>query len=140
MKRSCVLYTGIVCIKCNDILYTHAGELLKCGSTVERFAADTFALAAFIEIRHDDIDSAGFAADCSNGTLQILEVIIRGHQVCETADSVGKTVVAYIHHKVNIVATDGFTDLTFTFTGTKTWCFDINDVRITSVSLKCKRI
>ena len=129
-----------MCIKCNDILHPHAGELLKCGSTVEGFAADTFALAAFIEIRHDDIDSAGFAADCSNGTLQILKVIIRRHQVCETADSVRKTVVAYIHHKVNIVTTDGFTDLTFTFTGTKTRCFDINDVRITSVSLKCKRI
>ena len=89
VKRSCVLYTGIMCVKGDDILNTHVDQLMKCIGTVKRLSSDTFVLAALIEIWHDYVDSAGLSAYSSDNTLHILEVIIRGHKICVRSDRIG---------------------------------------------------
>ena len=76
VKRCSVLYTGIVCIKGDDVFYAHAGQFLKCRSTVQGFTAGTLALAALIKVWHDNVDTACLTADSCNHTLQILEVVI----------------------------------------------------------------
>ena len=50
MKRSRILYTGIMCIKGDDILNTHIDQLMKCIGTVKRLSSDTFVLATLIEL------------------------------------------------------------------------------------------
>ena len=138
MKRSSILYTRIMCVKSDDVLYAHSGQFLECRCTVQRFTASTFALAALIKVRHDDIDTACFAADRCNHTFQILKMVVRRHQVGESADTVSQAVVGYIYHKIDIITTDRFIDLTLTFTGAKTRSFDIDNVRIALISFKCE--
>ena len=140
VKRSCVLYTGIMCIKGNDILNTHIDQLMKCIGTVKRLSSDTFVLAALIEIWHDHIDSAGFSADSGDNTLHILEMIIRGHKIRVRSDRIGQAIVSYIYHNVDVITADRLIDGTFTFAGAETWSLGIDDVRITFVSLECEGI
>ena len=89
MKRSRILYTGIMCIKGDNILNTHIDQLMKCIGTVKRLSSDTFVLAALIEIWHDHVDSAGFSAYSGDNTLHILEMIIRGHKIRVRSDRIG---------------------------------------------------
>ena len=77
VERDCVLYSGVVGIEGDDIVHTHFYKLLKCDGTVQGFTAGTFMLSAFIEERHDNIDSSGLASHGGYDTLQILEMIIR---------------------------------------------------------------
>ena len=140
MKRSRILYTGIMCIKGDDILNTHIDQLMKCIGTVKRLSSDTFVLAALIKIWHDYVNSAGFSADGSNDTLHILEMVIRRHEVCVRSDRIGKTVVGHIYHNIDVVTTDRFVDGTLGFAGTETGILGFDNVRITFVSLECERI
>ena len=57
MKRSSILYTRIMCVKSDDVLYAHSGQFLECRCTVQRFTAASFVLTAFIQEGHNDIDS-----------------------------------------------------------------------------------
>ena len=140
MQRSCVLYTGIMCIKSNDVLYTHAYKLLKCCCTVQRFSAVADVLTAFIQIWHNNIYSAGFASNCADYTFQILKMVIRGHKILIWSDIISKAVVAYINHKIDIITTYGFHDRTFRLTGAETCCLDRDQIRISLITLECKGI
>ena len=136
MKRSRILYTCIVSIKGDDVLNSHFGQFLECRCTVKRFTSHTFALTAFIKIWHDNVNSAGFTADCSNCTFQILKMIIRGHHIGIPADRVIDAVITDIYHKINIITTYGFADFTLTFTGTETWGLYVYNVGVALISFE----
>ena len=76
-------------------------------------------LAALIEERHDDIDTARLPSDRGDDTLQILKVVVRGHVVDLTVQGIGQAVVADIHHQVQVLAAYRFGDNAFRFSGTK---------------------
>ena len=64
-------------------------------------------LTAFVEERHDDIDTACLSANGSNNTFQILKMIIRGHMVGTSVQGVSQAVIADINHQINIFSSDG---------------------------------
>ena len=136
MQRSSILYTCVMSIEGDDIFYAHIDQFLQCRCTVKRFTSDTFALTAFIKVWHDNVDSAGFAANSSDRTLQILEVVVRRHHIGVSADGIIDAVVTNINHNINIIPTYGFADLAFTFTGTETRGLNIDEVGITLISFK----
>ena len=69
MQGNRILYAGIMSIKGDDVFYTHAYQLLKCSCTVQGFSAVADVLAAFIQVWHDYIYSAGLSADCADHTF-----------------------------------------------------------------------
>ena len=140
MQRCCVLHARVMCVKGDDVFHTHTYKLLKCCCTVQGFSAAADILAAFVQIRHDHVYSAGFAADCADYTFQILKMVIRRHKILVWSDAVGKTVVTYINHQIDIVTTYRFHDRTFRLTGTETCCLDRYQIGISLITLKCKRI
>src|SRR5699024_3404419 len=101
--------------KGNDIVHTHFYKLLKSQRTVQRLTAAALVLAALVEERHDDIDTARLPSDRGDDTLQILKVVVRGHVVDLTVQGIGQAVVADIHHQIDILSTDGFAEYAFCF-------------------------
>ena len=113
MEGSGILYTGIVSVKGDNVFNAHAGKLLQGCCAVQGLTAHTFALTALVQIGHNDVDPAGFSADSADNALEILEVIVRRHQVGKAADAVSKAVIAHIYHQIDIVSPDGFRDNRF---------------------------
>ena len=74
----------------------------------------------------------------SNGStdqsFQILEMIIRGHMVGVTADTVRDAVVGDIHHGEKVNAADRFIDDSFRLAGTKTRAFAVQKIGIDIVA------
>ena len=77
VKRDRILYTRIMCIEGDDVVNTHADQLLKCQCAVHGLTCSTSVLTALIQERHDNSDSSCFTICCSDHTFQILIVIIR---------------------------------------------------------------
>ena len=67
-------------------------------------------------------------------------MVVRGHQVGEAADTVGHAVIAYIYHKINVIAADRLCDHGFSFSGTKTGSLYSEDVGISLITFKSKGI
>ena len=65
-------------------------------------------------------------------------MVIRGHQIFVLSDGVGDAVVAYIYHDIDIVAANGFGNGAFRFTGTETGILNLDLIRISLISFKCK--
>ena len=127
-------------IEGDDILHTHVYQFLKCSCAVKRFSACTDILTAFVQIWHDDVYSAGLAADCTDYTFQVLKMVIRGHQICVLSDIVSEAVITYIYHQIDIVSTYRFHDRTFRFTGAETGCLNRNEVRTSLIALECEGV
>ena len=72
-------------------------------------------LTAFIEKRHDDVNTSCLSAYCGNDTFQILKMIIRGHMIGMAAQRVGQAVVADVNQQVQVIAADGIVDDAFCF-------------------------
>ena len=140
MQWCCILYTSVMCIECNDVLHTHAYKFLKCCCAVQGLSAAADILAAFIQIWHNNVYSAGLSADSADNTFQILKMVIRGHKILIRSNIIGKTVVTYINHQIDIITTYGFHDRAFRFTGTETCCLNRDQIGISLISLECKRI
>ena len=77
-QRDRVLNTRVVRVECDNIIHAECFELLKDICAVERLASASNLLSAFVEIRHDDIDSVGFSAGGSDDALEIRKREIRG--------------------------------------------------------------
>ena len=77
MERDCVLYTWVMCVKSDDVVYTHANQFLERECTVEGFSGTSLVLSALVQEWHNYVDTAGFSTDGSNHSLQVLEMIIR---------------------------------------------------------------
>ena len=97
MQRNCILYTRIVSIESDDVVYTHAYQLLQCQRTVQRLTGRSLVLTALVQERHDDRDTTGLTTDCCDDTLQILIVIIGRHMILITAQGISHGVVQYIY-------------------------------------------
>ena len=60
--------------------------------------------------------------------------------VLKTADLIGQTVIAHIHENIQIRATNGIMDLSFSLTGTKARAAAAQKIRIFHIARKlCKR-
>ena len=70
-------------------------------------------LSAFIEERHDDVDTSQRTVAGSDDTLQILVVVIRRHVVGIAVHVVSNTMIAYIGENEQILTADGLADLRF---------------------------
>ena len=77
VQRDCVLHTRIMSVKGNDIVHSHAYQLLQGKGTVQRLPSIALMLTALIEERHDDIDPPALAADGRDHPLQILKMVVR---------------------------------------------------------------
>ena len=64
-------------------------------------------LSAFIEERHDDVDTSGFSVAGGDDTLQILVVVIGRHMVGIAVHVVSNTMIAYIGENEQILTADG---------------------------------
>ena len=93
-------------VKGNNIFHTHAYKFLKSQSAIQRFSGTSLVLPAFIEERHNDIDSSSFASDSGDHSFQILEMIIRRHMIRPAGQGIRNIIIAYIHHQVEIFAAD----------------------------------
>ena len=69
VQRDGVLDTGIVCIEGDNIVNAHPDQLLQRDCAVQRLTHGALMLPALVQIRHDDGDPAGFAADSGNDAL-----------------------------------------------------------------------
>ena len=97
MQRNCILYTGVVSIKSDDVVYTHAYQLLQCQCTVQRLTGSSLVLTTLVQERHDDRNTTGLTTDCCDDTLQILIVIIGRHMILITTQGISHGVVQYIY-------------------------------------------
>lgn len=97
MQRNGILYTGIMCIESDNVVYTHAYQLLQCQCTVQRLAGSSLVLTALIQEGHDHSDTTGLTADSCDDTLQILIVIIGRHMVLVATQGIGHGVVQDIY-------------------------------------------
>ena len=133
-ERDSILYSRVMCVECDDVVYAHADELLKCESAVQRFTGTSLVLTALIEERHDDVDTASLSADSGNDPFQILEMIVRRHMIRVSCQRVGYTVVADIYHQVEIFSADRLGDDAFCLSGTKTrnLCVDKKSILLIS--------
>ena len=134
MQRNRILHTWIMCIKGDDIINTHMNQLLQCKCTVKGFTGCSLVLAAFVEEGHDHSDPSCLTTDCSNDTLQILIVVIRGHVVFTSAERIGQAVIGNINENIKICTTDRFQDHTLCFTGTKTRYLGFQNVGIALIT------
>ena len=75
IERDRVLDTGVMSVEGENIIDSHTDELLQSECAVQRFPRSTLGLNTLIEIGHDHCDPAGFAADSSDHTFQVLEMI-----------------------------------------------------------------
>ena len=128
MKRNGVLYSGVMRIEGNDVVYAERSKLLKGKCTVQGFSCGTLMLSSFIKEGHDYVDSSCFSADCGNDTLNILEMIVRGHVIGMSANGIGFVVVADINQNVDVGATYGFVNRTFGFAGSETGKLGIENI------------
>ena len=76
-ERDCILYTRIVRIECNDIVYAHAYQLLQCQCTVQRLSSASLMLTALVQEWHNDINTSCLTTNGSNNSLQVLIMVIR---------------------------------------------------------------
>ena len=119
VERDRVHDAGIVRVEGDDIVDAHADQFLQRDRAVKRFARCALVLAALIEIGHDHGDPAGFSADRSDRSLEVLIVIVRRHMVLKSEHLIGLAVVDNIRDQVQIHSADGLGHYTFAFTGTK---------------------
>ena len=135
-QRNCVLYTSVMSVKGDDVFNTHVYQFLESQCAVQRFTGGAFVLTAFVQHRHNNVDTTSFTTDCSDDTFDVLEVVIWAHWNFHAVHIVGHTVVEYIAYDENIMATSGFQNGTFCFTGAETWAFGFQQVGITDVAVK----
>ena len=121
-------------IESDDVFHTHLDQFLQCQCTVEGLSAGTSVLAALIQKWHDYVDSSGFSGDGSNDSFQVLIMIIRGHMVGLSRQRICQTVVADIYQNIDIIATYGFLQDTFCFSGTETGKIRPDQVSISVVA------
>ena len=134
MQRNRVLYTRIVGVEGDNVLYAHRGQLLQAECAVERLSSGSFMLTAFVQEWHNNIDSTGFSTDSCNDTLQILEMVIRRHVVCVAAKRIRQTVIADIKQNVDIISADRFVDDTFCLSRTETRNLRLNDIAVALIA------
>ena len=140
VERNGVLYAGVVSIKGNDIVDTHAGELLQGDRAVQGFTRGSLGLKAFIQIGHDDRDAAGFSADCSNYTLEVGEMIIRRHVVVKSKHAVGLIVVDHVHKDVEVHAAHRLCHNSLALAGSETGLFGIDDIGGTEIACESRAV
>ncbi len=92
-------------------------------------------LPAFIQKRHDYIDTSCLTSDGGDHTFQVLVMIVRGHVVDMSCKRIGQTVVAYIYHKVDILSANGFVNNALGFPGAKTRHFCVDQIGIPLISV-----
>ena len=93
-------------------------------------------LSAFIEERHDDVDTSGFAVASGDDTLQILVVVIRRHVVGIAVHVVSNTMIAYIGENEQILTADGLADLRFGFTASETGHIHVYEIVALDIAVK----
>ena len=87
-----------------------------------------FVLAALVEIGHDHIDAAGFSAHGCDHPLQVLEMVVWGHDIFVTAHIISEAIIAYVYHDIEVVAADGFADGPLGLAGAETGDLGADDV------------
>ena len=116
VERDRVHDAGIMRVEGDDIVDAHADQLLQRDRAVKRFACGALVLAALIEIGHDHGDPAGFTADRSDRSLEVLIVVVRRHVVLKTEHLIGLAVVDDICDQVQVHTADGLCHYAFSFT------------------------
>ena len=94
-------------VKSENVVDTHAHELLKRDRAVEGLPGGALLLAALIEIRHDHSDPAGLSADGSDDPLEVLEVIVGRHMILESEHFICLAVVDDVGEKIEVHTSDG---------------------------------
>ena len=92
-------------------------------------------LTSLVKEWHNNVDTVCFTGGCGDNSLQILVMVIRRHVVLMTAYAVSKAVIGHIYHNVKVCTTNGFFDVTFTFTGSETRAFAVYKERFFCIAL-----
>ena len=58
-----------MCIKSNNVVYTHANKLLKRKRAVKRFTGSSLMLTAFIKEWHNNVNTTSLTTYSSNDSL-----------------------------------------------------------------------
>ena len=140
VERDCVLHSGIVSIKGDDIVHAHTGKFLQSDRAVQGFTGGSLGLKTLIQIGHNDCDTACLSAYCSYYALEVGKMIIRRHVIVKSEHAVSLVVIDYIHKDVEIHAAYGFVYDTFTLTGTETRFLGIDDVSRTKIACKGRTV
>ncbi len=120
---------GIMGVEGDDVVHAHADQFLQGDGAVQRLAHGALVLTALIEIRHDDGDAPGLAADGGDHTLEVLIMVVGRHVVLHAAEPVGLAVIAHIHQQIEIHAADRLADHALAFTGSETRQITVYNVR-----------
>ena len=127
-----------MCIEGNDIFDAHMDQILQCLRTVQRLTSVSAGLAAFIQVRHDDVDPSGLAADGGNHPLQIQKMIVRGHMVRFAAHLVGETVIADVDQNIQIFTADRVVDDSLAFPASESRILRADQVVVPGISFKLR--
>ena len=95
-------------IKGDDIGNTHSLQLLKSHGAIQAFPVTAAVLPAAVKKRHNDTNPVGLSAGSLDQTLQIHEMIVRAHGILPVKQGILATVIADIHHKIEILAAHSF--------------------------------
>ena len=117
-------------IKCNNVVDTHTYQFLKCECAVERFSRGSAVLSAFIEHRHDESQSASFAADRADHTLDVHKMIVGAHRNLLTIHFVGYAIIENVRENISIMTAKRFVNDRLTFTGAEARAFRVYEIRI----------
>ena len=127
-------------IEGNDVLNTHALQLLQSNRAVQAFPGNTPVLPAAVQTGHDNRHTVGSACHCLNQPLQVRKVVIRRHMVFLTEQIIGQAVVAGVYDEENIVSPDRLLDEALCVAALKAGAVTVNDKRVLlNASFPCPR-
>ena len=135
VQRDRVLYTRIMCVESDEVGNTHITQFLEHQCTVKRFSLGTAVLTSFIKEWHDHVDTMSLTGSCGDDSFEILIVVVRGHVVLMTTDSISFCVVCDIHHDKKVGTTYRLFDITLALAGTEAYTFTFYKERRKAVSL-----
>ena len=102
-----ILYTRIMCVKGNNLRYSHVLQLLQSHCAIEGFSGILTMLTAAVQDRHDHIDTMRLTADSLNRTLQIRKMLVRRHGNLVSKHVITAVVVARIADDINVQSSYG---------------------------------
>ena len=122
-ERNCVLHSGIVCIKGEDVGNTHIGQLLQHHGAVQRLSGASLVLSALVQHGHDYVDTSCLAADGADDSLQIGKMIVGTHGNGLTVHLIGDAVIEHVANNEYVSAAHSIVKQTLTLAASETGTF-----------------
>ena len=130
----------IMRVEGDEILHSHAVELLQHHRAVQGLPAGSFVLAGLIHKGHDDIDPLRLPGGRRDQPLQIRVMIVRRHMIYMAEDRIGDGVIHDIHKEIDVHAAHSLQNLPLRLPRAEAADLRRNDVIVLLIAIKGNRV